>query len=95
MRISHLRVPSLETCRSTISGRARVKRSASVARISLAMLVIPSKSVAPRQWSQRQQLGGAHLRLGGAHAGSDQRLAELGAVHPREGGLCKGGGGNK
>ena len=46
-RISHLSVPSALSWRSAISGRARVKRSASAARVSLAMSVIAAKSVTP------------------------------------------------
>ena len=47
MRISHLRVPSFDTWRSTISGRASVKRSASFAWAAFAMLLIAAKSVTP------------------------------------------------
>ena len=46
-RSSHLRVPSLEICSVTMSGRASVKRSAICARKSLARLVIAAKSRAP------------------------------------------------
>ncbi len=47
VRISHFRVPSFDTWRSTISGRARVKASASFACMSFATLVIAAKSVTP------------------------------------------------
>ncbi len=46
-RISHLRTPSDETCRSTICGRSMVNRSARAVRASLATSVIRSKSVTP------------------------------------------------
>ena len=47
MRISHFRVPSTETCRSTTSGRDRSKAPARAARSSLATSVMRSKSVTP------------------------------------------------
>ncbi len=47
-RISHLRVPSTETCSAAISGRASVKRCASAKRSSFDKVVIAAKSCAPR-----------------------------------------------
>ena len=46
-RNSHLRVPSLDTCSVTISGRVSVKAPASVARISFDMSVMASNDVSP------------------------------------------------
>ena len=46
--VDGIRVPSLETWASTISGRPITKRSASQGRMVLAMSVIASKSVTPR-----------------------------------------------
>ena len=48
VRNSHLRVPSVETCSTTTSGRAIANRSASQARCGLAMSLIAPNSVAPR-----------------------------------------------
>ena len=48
VRSSHLRVPSVDTCASTTSGRVREKRSASQGCCALAMSVIAEKSLTPR-----------------------------------------------
>ena len=45
---SHLRVPSVETCSVTISGRPITNSSSSRWRSSLAMLVISAKDWTPR-----------------------------------------------
>ncbi len=45
---SHLRVPSVDTCASTTSGRAIANRSASHGCWVLAMSLIAEKSVTPR-----------------------------------------------
>ena len=47
-RSSHLRVPSVDTCASTVSGRPTTKRSASQGCCALAMSVMAENSVAPR-----------------------------------------------
>ncbi len=46
-RISHLMTPSALSWRDVTSGRASANRSASAARVSLAMSVIAAKSVTP------------------------------------------------
>jgi hypothetical protein len=48
VRNSHLRVPSVDTCASTTSGREMTKRSASQGCWLLAMSLIAAKSDAPR-----------------------------------------------
>ena len=48
VRSSHLRVPSVECCASTTSGRPMTNRSVSHGRMVLAMSVIASNSVTPR-----------------------------------------------
>ncbi len=48
-RSSHLRVPSVERCSVTISGRSTTNSSARRSRVFLAMLVMRPKSVTPCQ----------------------------------------------
>jgi len=48
-RSSHLRVPSVERCSVTISGRSTTNNSASRSRVFLVMLVMRPKSVTPCQ----------------------------------------------
>src|SRR5690606_39861868 len=70
-RNSHLRVPSDETCSSTISGRAMVKWRSSAARRSLEILNIREKSETP-------QIGRAscreRVRVAGGEGWRDKKI---------------------
>ena len=88
-RNSHLRVPSLETCSATTSGRATVKCCSSCARISLEMLVISSNALAPRTYIQCQSCCVRILRCAGADADLAQPVGDLGARQADQRRFCR------